>query len=92
MGCTVRELLERISSEELTEWMAFYSIEPWGCEAKDERAGIIAAAVVNFGGMGGPKKMALPEELVPRLKRAKIESGRKDAMERARAMRRRRRG
>lgn len=26
-GCTVEELLERISSEELTEWIAYYQIK-----------------------------------------------------------------
>ncbi|WP_202078278.1 hypothetical protein [Caldalkalibacillus salinus] len=27
MGCTVHDLLERVSSQELTEWMAFYKIK-----------------------------------------------------------------
>ena len=27
LGCTVAELLERISSRELTEWVAYYRIE-----------------------------------------------------------------
>ena len=27
---TVSELLDRVSSQELTEWMAFYSLEPFG--------------------------------------------------------------
>lgn len=47
LGMTVQELLERVSSRELTEWMAFYQLEPWGTEIWDFRAGLIAAAVAN---------------------------------------------
>ena len=32
------ELLTAIDSTELSEWMAFYNIEPWGAEADDLRA------------------------------------------------------
>ena len=28
LGCTIPELLERIDSEELTEWLAYMAIEP----------------------------------------------------------------
>lgn len=37
LGCTVGELLERMSSQELTEWIAFY-------EVRDERQRLAAAA------------------------------------------------
>lgn len=30
IGCTVAELNARISSSELTRWMAFYEMDPWG--------------------------------------------------------------
>ena len=30
LGCTVRELLARLGSDELTEWLAFDQIEPFG--------------------------------------------------------------
>jgi len=30
LGMPVRELLGRIGSDELTEWMAFYQLEPFG--------------------------------------------------------------
>ena len=29
-GCTVRELLARMGSDEMTEWLAFDQIEPFG--------------------------------------------------------------
>jgi len=39
---TVRELLMRIDSRELSEWMAFYSIEPFGRTRADMRAAMVA--------------------------------------------------
>lgn len=47
LGTTVGELLARISSRELAEWMAYYRIEPWGEERDDLRAGIVASTVAN---------------------------------------------
>lgn len=57
---TVRELLARIDSRELTEWMAFYSLEPWGSQIDDDRAGVIAATVANVH--RDPKKRSRPYE------------------------------
>ena len=55
---TVRELLARIDSRELTEWMAFYELEPWGSEIDDHRAGTIAATIANVN--RDPKKKSMP--------------------------------
>ena len=44
---TVRELLSKIDSKELSEWAAFYSIEPFGYFRSDMQAGIIASTVAN---------------------------------------------
>jgi len=49
-GCPLREAKARITEAEFTQWIAFYSLEPWGCEAEDERAGKIAAMVHNSAG------------------------------------------
>jgi hypothetical protein len=46
---TVRQLLMNLDASELTEWMAFDSIETLGEARADLRAGIIAAAVANHG-------------------------------------------
>ena len=45
---TVRELLQRMSSSELSEWRAYYEIEPFGEERADLRAGTIASPLVNM--------------------------------------------
>jgi len=40
-------LLARIDSAELSEWMGFYSIEPFGEERADLRSAIIACTMAN---------------------------------------------
>lgn len=52
------ELLQRISSKELTEWMAFYSIEPFGEVRADMRAALIAHTVAAGA---GAKKIKLED-------------------------------
>lgn len=44
---TVREIQASIDSQEFSEWLAYYSLEPFGYEIENYRAGVIAAAVVN---------------------------------------------
>lgn len=44
---TVRQLLARIGSDELTEWMAYSGLEPFGDVRSDYRAGVLAAVAVN---------------------------------------------
>ena len=43
----VRELLARTGSDELTEWMAFYQLEPFGDFRADLRSAIIASTLAN---------------------------------------------
>jgi hypothetical protein len=47
MGCTVRELLARIDSRELSEWQVYHKLDPWDEKRSDLRAGIIASTVAN---------------------------------------------
>lgn len=61
---TVQQLLHQMDSRELTEWMAYYSIEPWGEERGDLRAGIISATVANRG-RGKGEKAHKPEDFMP---------------------------
>lgn len=57
---TVGELLSRMSSRELSEWMAFFSLEPWGAEVEDWRFGMLASVVANAN--RDPKKKRKPYE------------------------------
>jgi hypothetical protein len=43
----VRELLARIDSAELTEWMAYERLEPFGGRGDDLRIGSTVAAIYN---------------------------------------------
>jgi hypothetical protein len=47
LGHTARELLEKMSSRELSEWLAYYGLEPFGDERADLRAGIISSTIAN---------------------------------------------
>lgn len=44
---TKAELLNRISSREISEWIAFYNIEPFGEMRADLRAALIATVMAN---------------------------------------------
>ena len=61
---TVRQLLDSISSSELSEWMAFDAIEPFGEPRADLRAGLVCASVVNHS-MAPPKEPARPLDFMP---------------------------
>ena len=61
---TVRQLLSSTSSSELSEWMAFEAIDPFGERRADLRAGIMAAAAVNHS-MSPPKEPARPVDFMP---------------------------
>lgn len=43
----MRELLARLDSRELAEWLAFYNLEPFGDVRADYRSAIIAQQVHN---------------------------------------------
>ena len=47
MGCTVAELLDRISARELSEWLAYEQLEPFGPRATNLNFGLIASSVLN---------------------------------------------
>jgi hypothetical protein len=48
LGKTRRELLASLDSAELTFWMAFDRVDPFGQERGDLRAGMIAANYSNW--------------------------------------------
>ena len=58
IGRTPRELLADVTSDEITEMMAFEQLEPFGSGIDDFRAGQIAATVANVN--RDPKSKAQP--------------------------------
>lgn len=48
-------MLERMTADELSEWHAFYRLEPFGEERADLRNGIVASILVNTNLKKGAK-------------------------------------
>lgn len=44
---TKSELLSRISSAEITEWMAYYDLEPFGEKRADLRSAIVSKVIAD---------------------------------------------
>lgn len=40
-------LLRMLTSRQITEWLAYYDLEPWGETRADLRAGIVASTLAN---------------------------------------------
>lgn len=67
---TVQELLARISSRELAEWAAYFSLEPFGEERADLRSAIVAATMANTARDPKKRRRAFtPPEFMPRFER-----------------------
>ena len=56
-----------MSSAELTEWLAFYNLEPWGGELDYYGHAITASTIVNA--RPGTKKKVKPEDFIPKFRR-----------------------
>jgi hypothetical protein len=64
LGMPVGRLLAEMPSSELTEWIAYAAIEPFGEQRADLRAGIVAAATVNSG-FARPKEAVRASDFMP---------------------------
>ena len=63
---TVRQLLEQIDSRELTEWMAYSTLEPFGESMADYRHGIAVAALANVNRDHKRRREPfVPEDFIP---------------------------
>ena len=60
----MRRLLAEITSAELTEYMAYERLEPFGEARADLRAGIVASTVANHG-MSPPRRPMRPLDFMP---------------------------
>lgn len=67
---TVSELLSRVSSRELTEWMAFYELEPFGWEAGLLGHAITSSTVMNSRRSKKSDKVFVPQDFMPKAKQA----------------------
>lgn len=63
---TVADLDMRLSSSELTEWMAYENLTgPLGRRRQDIQAATIASVIANANRSKGSKKFKIPDFLIP---------------------------
>lgn len=61
-----------MDSRELSEWMAYYELEPFGEERADLRAGIVASTVANSRMRGkNDNKTYQPKDFLPKFGESK---------------------
>ena len=71
---TVRELLARIDSRELSEWMAYYEVNPFGSVRDDLQAGIVASTIANVN-RGKNDKSFTPSDFMPYMEKPQQSEG-----------------
>jgi len=71
---TVRELLSRVDSRELAEWVAYNSIDPIGNFRSDLQSGIVASTIANVN-RGKNTNPYSPQDFMPILEtKSKVSS------------------
>jgi len=70
---TVAELLDRVSSRELAEWMAFAQLEPFGSEADYVGPAIIASTMANIHRGKGKKAFSIDDFMPKKKKKQTVE-------------------
>jgi hypothetical protein len=65
--------LKNISSKELSEWMAYYCIDPFGQEREDFRMGQVCSTVANSNRSKNSKVFS-PEDFIPKFDKPKVQS------------------
>lgn len=77
LGMTVRELLERMDSLEIAEWLAFWELEPFG-NSWEQTATVCETVAISNGAKGVSKDTFLP---VKRRRPAQSEAAMKAELE-----------
>lgn len=47
--------MEQMPRDEFVAWMAYYDIEPWGCDVEDQRTQVIASLIFQANSKPGTK-------------------------------------
>lgn len=71
MGIPIKRLLKEIDSKDITDYIAYYQIEPFGTEQDYIQAGIIASTIANVN-RGKNTQPFKPHDFVPSSFKAKI--------------------
>ena len=70
-------MLASVGSDELTEWMAFYQLEPFGDMRADYRSGVLASTFANAHRADGVKPFT-PEDFMPFMDRSRRSEAMRD--------------
>ena len=77
MGLPRDEMLSRMDSRELVDWMAYERVDPFGLDRLDLLAGIIASTIANvYRDEKKRKKPFQPDEFMPKFDARKKEKPR----------------
>lgn len=68
LGMPRGEMLMRMSSEEISEWMAFFQVEPFGVDVEMYGPAIVAATIANVNRSKNQKAYS-PEDFMPKWQR-----------------------
>jgi hypothetical protein len=82
---TVRELLSKLSSDEISEWMAFYQLEPFGDFRADYRSALVTSTFANAHRQKDSPPFK-PEDFMPFIEKVSTASDGKANAMRLRAM------
>ena len=61
----VQDLLDVLTVEEMSEWQAFFELEPWGYRTENRRLGVVTATLANFIGGLGSEHALKPDDVFP---------------------------
>lgn len=63
LGRTVGELERSMTTRELTDWMAYYQLEPWCDDRRDMQIAVVAATIANAN-RGKNQRSYRPEDFL----------------------------
>ncbi|WP_238358241.1 phage tail assembly protein T [Piscirickettsia salmonis] len=61
----MNQLSQELSLSEFNEWLAYYSLEPFGVEKDDHRTALMVSAVVNGPLQRKDKTLFTPNDFMP---------------------------
>lgn len=65
-GCSISDMANRIPSSEWHYFVAFYEMEPWGYEANDYHAALVASTVANMAGRSLKNTLKVSDYMTPK--------------------------
>ena len=75
-------MLASMSSREMTEWMAYYELEPFGEQRADLRSATVATVIAKTAG----NKQAKPADFMPDFEKDDTELGAEDLRDKLRSL------